>query len=330
MSISAQRALAQQHLARISLGWILVPLCLVGLTAQCAFCQDRSGLPPVNPRNSSNAGRIALDDGRFDDAIMHFNIVLGEQSEDPQAWFLLGQAQHLAGRFPDAIASYREATRFASTRHKALFGTAQVYALLKDETKTLQMLHEAVEAGFRENDFRHSEEFAFVRDTAEFQALANKALPAWERAEYHALDFWRGSWRIVDADSGEDLGLSESETHSDRFLMHESWQAGGNSGRRFCYFEPNSEQWKMLILTPEYRGELIGKIADGTLKCEGKLHNADGMTMPVFVEVSRSGANISFRMQTVGEDGDESRILAAWEYRPALPQNIEDGESGGR
>mgnify|MGYP002622472914 CR=1 FL=1 len=314
---------------------LVIALVVVIASAVAAQGPSRSGLPPVNTGNATRAGRLAISEGRYADAIEHLNIVLGERPHEKHTWYMLGLAYQHTGSTELALMSYQEAARSERIRPTALLRIAEVQVGQQELTAAMQTLEEAVDAGLREMDLRDNPAFVSFEDSPQFQLLAERGLPAGNRKEYRDLDFWRGHWQIMDSQTGQDIATSDSESSSTPFFFAESWSGERSAGRRLCYFEPNSQQWKMVIVTQEYyveaagaiEGELVaGAITEEVIEFRGMLHFNDSRSLPVVVQVEHRNDVVGCRLLT-NESQGEPKTIADWEYHKVQVEDEIAGES---
>lgn len=126
---------------------------------------------------------------------------------------------------------------------------------------------------------------------------------------YHALDFWVGSWRVVDS-AGTELGTNRVESILGGCAIVENWKdASGSEGRSLFYYVSTLRQWKQVWVTPnalvpggQKEKHLVARFANGGVRFQGEYPGlrglvfdrttleplADGRVRQV-IEVSRDG-----------------------------------------
>lgn len=69
-----------------------------------------------------------------------------------QAWFLYAYALHMDGQLDEAIPVHKRAAKFPNFKPTALYNLGCAYSLKKDSKKSLDYLHQALDAGFNQFD----------------------------------------------------------------------------------------------------------------------------------------------------------------------------------
>ena len=125
---------------------------------------------------------------------------------------------------------------------------------------------------------------------------------------YHVLDFWIGSWSVVDS-SGAALGKNRIEKVVGGCAITESWTEPGSEGMSLFYYVPAQRQWKQVWVTPDalqpggvkekhlisaatgmvrFQGEIIGP-RGGLILDRTTLTALDGGRVRQVIEISRDG-----------------------------------------
>ena len=95
-------------------------------------------------------------------------------------------------------------------------------------------------------------------------------------SSYHLLDFWLGSWNVVDS-SKTVVGHNVIERIVGGCAITETWTEPGGEGRSLFYFVPATKRWKQVWVTPQslYPGgmkekQFVGITPDGGVRFQGE------------------------------------------------------------
>jgi hypothetical protein len=132
--------------------------------------------------------------------------------------------------------------------------------------------------------------YSHERDKDYVIAKPPKDDPAPCRAEPrgHALDFWVGSWKVVDAKNGSLQGTDKVDSALDGCLVIENWHGADadDDGKSFFAFDAKSHQWDQIWVTQDtsrpgglkYK-RLVATFADGGTRFQGDLDLPDGLIL---------------------------------------------------
>ncbi len=105
--------------------------------------------------------------------------------------------------------------------------------------------------------------------------------PACVDGAYRAFDFWVGTWQVALAD-GRHAGRNEIRREQDGCVLVERWQgAGGGTGMSLNYFDPVSDQWRQVWVSPQTQIDIRGGRSGDAMILEGTItYTADGRALP--------------------------------------------------
>jgi hypothetical protein len=186
---------------------------------------------------------------RWDEAIERYDAIAKAHPERGQAWYRLGTSLHHQGKIDAAIAAYQKAVELKFAPPFTAYNLAAAYALQKDKAHAYEWLDRAVAAGFRDDQGLSTDtDFAVIRDEPKFAAIVatvKKIAHPCSIAEYQALDFWLGDWKVRDTQKGYAVGTSRIEKILDDCVVLENWTGGmGGSGKSFNTIDPATKKWR--------------------------------------------------------------------------------------
>ncbi len=98
---------------------------------------------------------------------------------------------------------------------------------------------------------------------------------------YDEFDFWVGEWDVFTPE-GNKAGTNRIEETEGGCILLESWTgAGGGTGTSINYYDPSTERWNQLWVSPN--GVVIriaGGLRDGSMVLEGELVGPEGRSQP--------------------------------------------------
>ena len=104
--------------------------------------------------------------------------------------------------------------------------------------------------------------------------------PCTSDERYRALDFWLGTWKVVDA-SGVELGKNHISATQGGCLVVEHWtSANGSTGQSMNYFDPGRGHWRQHWV--DEGGGVVhyeGQVAGGAMRFVGENIRADGSSV---------------------------------------------------
>ncbi|MEL6414632.1 MAG: hypothetical protein AAFQ15_06800 [Pseudomonadota bacterium] len=107
--------------------------------------------------------------------------------------------------------------------------------------------------------------------SAQDTGSATPAPPCSQEA-YKQFDFWLGTWEVTTPD-GAIAGVNDITSEEGGCLILETWtSATGGSGQSYNYYNPASEKWRQVWVSPgfiiDYEG---GLTASGSMKLAGTI-----------------------------------------------------------
>jgi GlpG protein len=168
-------------------------LSVAGVAAVCAasaagatVLRPRVNLSPESAENMSfQLGYDAIQEGRFEDAVRHFQDALAMKSDNARAWYNLGIACEHAQRDAEALAAYRRAYEAPphDSRHRLVFAAFSRHLAAKaeqrgDHEEALSLLRGEVEA-------TPEDAYAWIELSAAYRAVGKPAEAEAAMAEAH-------------------------------------------------------------------------------------------------------------------------------------------------
>jgi Tfp pilus assembly protein PilF len=186
---------------------------------------------------------------RWDESIQRYEAIAKAHPERGQAWYRLGTSLHHQGKLEGAIAAYQHAVEVKFAPPFTAYNLAAAYALQKDKAHAYEWLDRAVAAGFRDDQGLSTDtDFAILKDEPRFVAAVaavKKTAHPCSIAEYQALDFWLGEWKVRDTRNGNAVGTSRIEKILDDCVVLENWIGGmGGTGKSFNTIDPATKKWR--------------------------------------------------------------------------------------
>jgi hypothetical protein len=116
--------------------------------------------------------------------------------------------------------------------------------------------------------------------TAQDAAPADPA-PCMSSAPARQLDFWLGTWDVVNPEDGRKLGVNVVERELGGCMVLENWTgAGGSSGKSMNFWDPQRRTWRQVWVSD--RGNVLdyrhGEYRDRAMRFAGITIGEDGDT----------------------------------------------------
>lgn len=109
------------------------------------LCERFVDLEPAAWLGHTTLGRIAEQEGRWDDALAHYRLAVEVGGDVPETRMDLGRALALAGRPQEALEVAAELDRLAATSFVSPFHRAMIALGLEDRSRALDLLAEALD-----------------------------------------------------------------------------------------------------------------------------------------------------------------------------------------
>lgn len=242
-----------------------------------------------------------------------------------QGWFQQGLAQHTAGQYDQAIASFTRAIDLQFNIPGATMRIARAHAGKGDAGAALEWLDRAAAMRPSNPSFVESDaDFQALRRHPGFAAVLQKmqqnARPCAFQPDYKRFEFWIGEWEVFHS-SGRKMADSRIESTLDGCVIVENWMPlgaapGQGSGKSWNVYDGKGK-WRQTYVTD------FGEISE----FEGRFQDP---AMVFFREFTRGGKTMRVRMTFTPLEGKRVRQLieqsadggATWnpqfdgEYRP--------------
>ncbi len=136
----------------------------------------------------------------------------------------------------------------------------------------------AIDSGFRSSTpLAEDKDFESIRNHPRFGRLAELARQHRLLDEYRQLDFWVGSWAVVDA-QGQTIGQADVTQDEAGHLITEKWRSRlGQTGTGISYFDPGQQVWRQTWV--DSGGDVstfTGRFARGRMTFTGETVHATG------------------------------------------------------
>ncbi len=215
---------------------------------------------------------------RWPEAIRAYRQLVDQQADKAEYWLRLGFALHASGQLEEAIEMHQHASTFPRTRSVALYNLACAYCLRGRHTEALDTLAAAIDAGFRSpRPLGDDPDFASLRTDERLQQLSTCANHAVNADVYRQLDFWVGTWTVLNA-SGEAIGKAFVTKDEEGHLITEKWRSfGRDTGTGISFFDPSSKSWKQTWVDSSGSVSTYeGSLQDGVMLFTGETVYATG------------------------------------------------------
>lgn len=100
--------------------------------------------------------------------------------------------------------------------------------------------------------------------------------------DYHAFDFWLGTWDVT-APNGQVAGVNRITREESGCLLLESWtSASGTTGQSYNFYNPDTDKWRQVWVSAgaliDYEG---GLTESGSMKLVGTItYHGNAQTFP--------------------------------------------------
>ncbi|HKD85405.1 MAG TPA: hypothetical protein VKB58_11710 [Terriglobales bacterium] len=142
--------------------------------------------------------------------------------------------------------------------------------------------------------------------------------------ETRQLDYWLGSWSMID--SGASGGVTASSKVSlsfDKCVFVEHWDSGkGHVTEKTFAYSPDDKNWYGMFVDNEGRVHVFtqGKVTSGTAEFDGPSRGPNGETVLNRLKVARQGANkVEESWEKSTDSGASWKLVYRAEYVRANP-----------
>lgn len=137
---------------------------------------------------------------------------------------------------------------------------------------------------------------------------ATPASPSCQGEAFAQFDFWLGTWDVHDL-TGKKVGENVIEKKQGGCLLTETWQStGGSTGESYNFYDPVSEKWRQVWVSPGSIIDLSGGLTDtGSMKLEGTItYTGNGMRFPFKGEwTPKDDGTVTQNFQQYDPEADE-------------------------
>jgi tetratricopeptide (TPR) repeat protein len=268
--------------------------CLAGVVVAVASAQDA---PIADP------GSLAFEQGRWEDVIREYRIILEKSPEDRLSLLRIAQAERELGRHERALGTLEQARVANAPEAMIDLERARNLLALGHEDDALAALEAADHVGLRAFELLDkSREFAPLRDERAFQrvhrSVRSRVYPCESILEAQQFDFWVGHWEVRQPD-GTLAGRNTITKRDGGCTIHEQWEGtAGSSGTSTSFYIPSRDQWRQVWVGSG--GTLIdmtGSFTDGAMRMEGTIEYVDQDRVVAFRGTWRPGPDGRIRQK---------------------------------
>lgn len=227
---------------------------------------------PISPQVA--AANQLLKEKKFVEAARAFGDIVKEQPQNGRAWFGLGMALHLDGKFAEGVEAFKKNVAI-SRNPVAMYNVAGGLARLNRKDEAFEWLEKAIVAGFAQQanldadadleNLRGDPRYKKMQDLIERQIAPCKFMP-----EAKQFDFWIGNWDVFNT-QGQKVGINSVESIADGCGLLENWTSVlRNNGKSINYFDPSTGKWyQFWIGSGGGALRFEGTFRDGAMRFEG-------------------------------------------------------------
>lgn len=249
---------------------------LSGAISMCAFAMAAlaQDVPVADP------GSLAFEQGRWEDVITEYRIILEASPQDRLSLLRIAQAQRELGQYELAMETLEQARALSAPEAMVDFERARNLLGLGRSDEALGVLELADHAGLRAFQLLdESDEFDALRGERQFQrvylSVRSRVYPCEGAVEAKQFDFWLGRWEVRQPD-GALAGYNTITKRDGGCTIHEQWEgAAGSSGTSVTFYVPSREQWRQIwVGSGATLIDITGGLVDGKMHLEGQLEYA--------------------------------------------------------
>jgi hypothetical protein len=228
-------------------------------------------LPVADP------GSLAFEEGRWEDVITEYRVILENYPEDRLSWLRIAMAERELGRYDAALETLDRALVANAPEGMIELERSRNLLALGRRDAALGALEAADHVGLRALELIESaSDFDPLRDDRRFQVVhANvraRVYPCETLPEARQFDFWLGRWEVRGAD-GTLLGYDTITRAEGGCAILEQWEgSGGSAGRSMSFYLPSREQWRTVWSGSAGNSiDMTGSLVDGEMVMEGTI-----------------------------------------------------------
>jgi hypothetical protein len=250
----------------------LIGLAVVAMAGP-ALAQDT--VPITDP------GSLAFEEGRWEDVITEYRLILEAYPEDRLSRLRIAQAQRELGRHEQALATLEDALTANAPEAMIEVERARNLLALGQPQEALAALEAADHVGLRAPELlATASDFDPLRSNRTFQRVyarvRARVFPCEGAPGADDFDFWLGRWEVRQP-NGTLLGHNTVTKGDGGCSVRENWQsATGGSGTSLNFYLPSREQWRQV-----WTGsggtfiDMTGSLQDGDMVMEGTIEYAE-------------------------------------------------------
>lgn len=179
---------------------------------------------------------------KFKQAFKLYEKIHKSSPENIAITFKLGSMSHTAKNYRKAIKYYEKLA--PNGNPTVLYNLACAYAMHGKEEKALEALKISVDNGFQQLGLMKTDpDLASIRDSEEFEAIAESVKSIENEPEAKKFDFWVGEWNVFGL-TGVKVGESNIQKILKGNVILENWSgSSGVEGKSFNHYHMDSERW---------------------------------------------------------------------------------------
>jgi hypothetical protein len=225
----------------------------------------------------ADPGSLAFEEGRWEDVIREYRIILDAYPEDRLSRLRIAQAERELGRYEAALETLDEALVANAPEAMIELERARNYLGLGRRQDALAALEASEHAGLRALGLlEDAADLEPLRGTRVFDrvyaSVRSRVYPCESIPAAQQFDFWLGRWEVRMPD-GTLVGHNTITKRDGGCTIQEQWEgAGGSSGTSINFYVPSREQWRQVWVGSG--GTLIditGGLVDGAMVMEGTI-----------------------------------------------------------
>ena len=241
------------------------------------------------------------------------------KKDNEQAWFLLAYSLHMDGQIDQAIPIHKKAAEFDDFRPTALYNLGCAYSLKNDPDKSLEYLHEALDAGFDRLDmFATDGDLENVQKSAgygEIQArLKNNGKRPEKKFDGKGLV---GKWAVTSGSRQGDAVEAERLPAEITFTNKDVTIPSGDDKFVMSYKVIKADKDLIEVDFKIESGPAPEGSAKGILKIDGNkaqlCYDPTGQTRPKDFKTTEENGFFMFAMEKKAEKFDISKIPGTWQ-----------------
>jgi tetratricopeptide (TPR) repeat protein len=240
--------------------------------AAAAAAQDQ---PIADP------GSLAFEEGRWEDVISEYRVILAAYPEDRVSWLRIAQAERELGRHDAALETLNRANVANAPEAMIDLERGRNYLALGRPVEAMGALESADHVGLRALTLlEDAPDLEPLRDERRFEVVyrnvRSRVYPCEGMPEADAFDFWLGRWEVR-APDGTLLGYDNVTKAEGGCAVVEQWEGGGGSrGASMTFYLPSREQWRHVYVgSTATMIDMTGGTVDGEMTLEGTVEYAD-------------------------------------------------------